>query len=274
MKRVLIVILILALCLCGCKKKQTDISGLEETPEGVDWRVWDTYVSGTLTMGGESFEVLMGLDAIHLVIYYDQEEQKEMAKLTILEPLSDLEYSRNHLQIGDQNQDGYDDICIPDMLPSGDRVMNWWLWDAQEGRYDYSEEESESQEEIGGDITWMEGRHFIPGSMDTPLGPQELQILVEETQILVYLNEREEILWGTAQLPQPLSQEVKDYLLFYSYWDCWDVNGDEYGDLQVPYRWEEDADGALCQYNYCWTWDPENNTYVFDAETSGQPVIW
>lgn len=274
MKRFLIILLVLSLCLCGCKKKETDISGLEETPDGVDWRLWDTYVSATLTMGEESVEVLMGLDAIYLVVYYDQEEQKEMTRITIRDPLSDLEYSRGHLRISDQNGDGYDDICIPDMLDSGDRVMNWWLWDTQEECYRHSQEYSEAEEEIGGDIAWMDGRNFIPGSMDTPNGPQELLILVEEDQILVYLNDREEILWGTAQLTQPLSQETRDYLLFCTYWDCWDVNGDEYGDLQLPYRWEEDADGALCQYNYCWTWDPENYLYVFDAETSAQPVIW
>lgn len=273
MKRVLIFILILALCLCGCKKNETDISGLEETPEGVDWRVWDTYISATLNLGEEPVEVLMGLDAIHLVIYYDQAEQKELTSITIIEPLSDLEYSRTHLRVSDQNEDGYDDICIPDMLPSGDRVMNWWLWDAQEERYRYSQSHSEEQEEIGGDIAWMEGKHFIPGSMDMPGGYQDLLILLEGDQILVYLNERDEILWGAAQLPQSLTQEAQDYLLICAYWDLWDVNGDEYGDLQLPYRWEESSDGTIYQYNYCWTWDPENSTYVFDAELSGQPVI-
>lgn len=274
MKRLMILILVLVLCLSGCKKQETDISGLEETPEGVDWRVWDTYISATLTLGETSTEVLLGLDPIHLVIYYDQEEQKEMTSITIIEPLADLEYSRTHLRVSDQNADGYDDICIPNMLASGDRVMNWWVWDTQEECYRYSQIYSEEQEEIEGDITWMEGKHFIPGSMDMPNGYQELLILVEDDQIKVYLNEREEIFWGAAQLPQTLTQEAQDYLAVCAYWDCWDVNGDEYGDLQLPYRWEEDADGALCQYNYCWTWDPENNLYVFDAETSAQPVIW
>ena len=273
MKRFLIFLLIFALCLSGCKKKETDTSGLEETPEGVDWRVWDTYTSASLNMGQETVEVLMGLDPIHLVIYYDQEEQKELTSITIIEPLSDLEYSRNHLRVSDQNEDGYDDICIPDMLPSGDRVMNWWLWDTEEECYRYSTVYSEEQEEIEGDITWMEGKHFIPGCMDIPDGYQELLLLVEEDQIKVYLNEREEILWGTAQLPQSLSQDAQDYLMDCAYWDLWDVNGDEYGDLQLPYRWEEASDGAFYQYNYCWTWDPENLTYVFDTELSGQPVI-
>ena len=275
MKRFLILLLILPLILCGCKKKSqsTDISGLETTPEGVDWRVWDTYTPATLQMGQESVNVLLGLDAIHLVIYYDREIQEEFGKITIIEPLSDVQYSMEHLRILDQNQDGYDDICIPDMLTSGDRVMNWWVWDAGEKRYRYSPEDSQTQEEIGGDISWQLEKDFAFGTMDTPDGPQGLLLLVEDQQISVYLDAREETLWGTAQIPDPLSQEAKSYLAFYTYWECQDMDGDGWGDLQLPYRWVEAEDGTVYQYNYYWLWNPEEGIYSLDAAASAQPVI-
>ena len=274
MKRFLILLLIFSLTLCGCKKQTaTDISGLETTPEGVDWRVWDTYTPVTLTMGQESVDVLMGLDAIHLVIYYDREVQEELGKITILEPLSDVQYSMEHLRILDQNQDGYDDICIPDMLTSGDRVMNWWLWDPDGNRYQYSTEYSQTQEEIGGDISWQLDKDFAFGMMDTPDGPQDLLILVEEQQITIYLDTREETVFGTAQIPDPLSPEAKANLAFYTYWECRDLDGDGWGDLQLPYRWVEAEDGTVCQYNYCWLWDPQTGTYSLDPVTSSQPAI-
>ena len=273
MKRLAVILLALCLCLTGCKKKPVDISGLEQAPEGVDWRLWDTYTSATLTMGEESIAVLMGLDAIHLVVFYDQDEQKELTTITIIDPLSDVEYSRGHLRILDQNQDGYDDICIPDMLDSGDRVMNWWLWDTEAKRYRYSQEYSQTQEEIGGDISWMEGKNFVNGVMDIPGGSQDLLILVEENQILVYLDDRDEVLWGTAQIPQSLSAEDRAHMRLCTFWECWDVNGDEWGDLQMPYRWEESGEGSICQYNYVWLWDSENGIYTFDAAASSQPVI-
>jgi len=273
MKRFLILLLIVALCFSGCKKKSADISGQETTPDGVDWRVWDTYTSATLTMGEETVQVLMGLDAIHLVIYYDKQEQEELTTITIIEPLSDVTYSQGHLRVADQNQDGYDDICIPDVLENGDRVMNWWLWDPLEERYRYDSESSETEAEIGGDITWMAGRNFVNGSMDTPDGSQDLLILVEDMQILVYLDEREEILWGTAQIPQNMEGLTQEDLQQWAYWECWDLNGDEWGDLQIPYRWEEVGDGTIYQYNYCWMWDPESEIYTFDADASRQPVF-
>lgn len=275
MKRFLILLLALTLCLSGCKKqpKPVDISGIEEAPEGVDWRLWDRYTPATLVLGQETAQVLLGLDEIHLVIYYDQEEQTELTHITIIEPLSDVEYSKTHLRILDQNQDGYDDICIPDMLSNGDRVMNWWVWDAEEQRYRYASEYSQTQEEIGGDISWQSEKSFSYGTMDTPEGPQDLLILVEGQQITVYLDAREEQIWGKAQIPDSLSQEALDHLQFYTFWECWDLDGDGWGDLQLPYRWAEAADGTVYQYNYYWLWNPEMGTYLLDSASSSQPAI-
>ena len=42
MKRILILLLAIALCLTGCKKKQTDLPGAEEVPEGIDWNYLST----------------------------------------------------------------------------------------------------------------------------------------------------------------------------------------------------------------------------------------
>ncbi len=274
MKRFFVLLLAVCLLFSGCRKKKPgDIPGAETVPEGIEWQMWENYAPASLVMAEETVDVLIGLDAIHAAIYYDKEEQELMASITILEPLSDVDYSREHLRILDQNQDGYDDICIPDMLDSGDRVMNWWLWDAQEERYRYSPEESQTQQEIGGDITWQEGMEFLYGTMDTPDGPQDLLILVEGQQITLYLDSREEQIWGTAQIPVALSQEAQDNLQFYTFWECWDMDGDGWGDLQLPYRWEEGSDGSVYQYNHCWFWDPETGTYLYDSVLSSQPVI-
>ena len=55
MRRFLILLLILALCLTGCGKRKpaADLPGSESVPEGVDWKVWDTYTPATLLMGDE-----------------------------------------------------------------------------------------------------------------------------------------------------------------------------------------------------------------------------
>lgn len=273
MKRFLILLLVVALCLSGCKKKQTDIPGGREIPEGIDWKLWEDYTPVSLFMGEEMVDVLIALDAIHLAVYYDREEQELLGSITIPTPLSDVDYSRQRLRIEDQNGDGYDDICIPDMLSNGDRTMNWWLWDVDEKAYRYAPEDAQYQENIGGDISWQEGKHFISGTMDTPDGPQDLLILVEGQQVTVYLDQREEVIWGTVQTPKPLSAEAQEHLAIYTYWDCRDLNGDGWGDLQIPYRWEETADGSVSQYCYCWRWNPVTGSYDYDMAASGAPSI-
>ena len=274
MKRLLILLLAVVLLLSGCKKKKpADIPGAETVPEGIEWQMWERYTPLSLTMGGKSVDVLVALDEIHAAIYYDKDEQEMMASITIFEPLSDVEYSRERLRVLDQNQDGYDDICIPDMLPTGDRTMNWWLWDPEGEVYRYAEEYFQIQEEIGGDISWMDGMEFINGTMAIPEGTQDLLILVENQTVTVWLDKREETLWGTAAIPNPLSAEAQEHLEIYTYWECWDLNGDGWGDLQLPYRWEEGQDGSVYQYCYCWLWDSERNTYIYDALRSSEPAI-
>lgn len=274
MKRFLVLLLAMCLLLSGCKKKKpVDIPGGEAVPEGIEWQMWEQYLPASLVMGEETVDVLIGLDAIHAAIYYDKEEQELMAAFTILEPLSDVDYSREHLRILDQNQDGYDDLCILDMLPTGDRTMNWWIWDPEGNQYQYAEEYFQIQEEIGGDISWMEGMDFIYGTMAIPEGSQDLLILVEDQTVTVWLDKREETLWGTATIPNPLSAEALEHLEIYTFWECWDLNGDGWGDLQLPYRWEEGQDGSLYQYCYCWLWDSEQNTYIYDALRSAEPVV-
>lgn len=267
MKRCLLFLLILTLCLTGCQKKHTDLPGGEEVPEGIDWKLWEQYTPATLTMGEETLDVLIAMDTIHMAIYYDQPEQELMGSLTILTPLSDLEYSRLRMQIEDKNGDGYDDICIPDMLPSGDRTIGWWLWDPNEETYVYAPEYCENQTHIGADVSWKEGKDFYFGNMDTPTGPQDLLIRVEGQTISVYLDTREERLWGTAQIPEPLTLPLP------AYWECRDMNGDGWGDLRLPFRWETAEDGSVFQYSYCWHWDNEEKTFIYDADASAKPVI-
>ena len=273
MRRLLILVLLLALCLSGCKKKQTDIPGSSEVPEGIEWRLWEEYTPATLQMGPETVDVLISMDAIHLAVYYDREEQALLGSLTIYTPLSDVDYSRERLRIQDQNEDGYDDIGIADMLPNGDRTVEWWLWDSGEEAFRYAPEYGQLQEDISADIAWMEGKDFINGTMDTPDGPQDLLILVEDQTVSVYLDSREEQLWGIATIPAPLSEETREHLAIYTYWDCRDLNGDGWGDLQLPWRWEKGADGSIFQYCCCWVWDPASGTYIYDRTASAQPMI-
>ena len=274
MKRMLILLLALALCLCGCKKDNppTDIPGGEEAPEGVDWQAWEQYLPRTLVMGAESVDVLVGLDAIHLAVYYDQEEQELLGSITILTPLSDVDYSRQRLKIQDLNGDGYDDISIPDMLPNGDRIIDSWLWDSTTGQYLYAPEYSQFQEAVAADISWRDGKTLVSGIRDIPEGSQELLFWVEGQTIHIYLDQREETLLGEASIPQPLSEQAWEALRGRSFWDCWDLNGDSWGDLQLTYRWEE-TEGGLLAYAYCWLWDPQGECFVLDADRSGQPVM-
>lgn len=273
MRRFLLVLLAVALCLTGCKKKQTDIPGAEEVPEGIDWKMWEQYTPATLTFGEETVDVLITMDAIRLSVYYDQEEQELLGSITILTPLTDVEYSQSHLRILDQNGDGFDDICVPDMLENGDRDLNWWLWDPGEKTYHYAPDYSQHQEDISADISWMEGKDFINATMDTPDGPQDLLVLVKDQTVSVYLDAREERLWGSAQIPEPLSAEAWEHLEIYTYWDCRDLNGDGWGDLQLPCRWKTEADGSVYQYCYCWLWSPDTGEYRYDSALSAQPVI-
>jgi hypothetical protein len=267
MKRFFVCVLIFALCLTGCRKARTDLPGGEEVPERIDWKLWEQYTPVTLNMGEETVSVLMSMDAIHLAIYYDQEEQELMGSLTIPDPLSDPEYSLERMRIEDKNQDGYDDICIPDMLQSGDRIINWWLWDSMAEEYRYAPEYSENQQQISADASWKTEKNYCPGSMDTPKGLQSLLVLVEGQEISVYLDTREERLWGTAHIPEPLTLPTP------TYWSCRDLNGDGWGDLQLPYRWETAEDGSVYQYSYCWHWDNSERAYVYDAQSSEKPVI-
>lgn len=272
MKRCWILLLILALCLCGCGKKKIpeDLPGGESVPEGVDWKMWETYTPATLVLGEEAVDVLIALDEIRLAVYYDREGQELLCSFTIPTPLSDLEYSREHLRFQDRNQDGCDDIGIVDMLDNGDRMVDWWLWDREEQQFVYAPEENMLQHNISASITWKQGKDFDTGTMETPTGPRDLLILVEGETVLVYQDSREEQLIGTARLPAPLSQEALDHLSIYSYWDCYDISGDGWGDLQLPYRWEETADGSLWVYNYVWLWN--EGEFVLDPERSNAPA--
>lgn len=272
MKKWLIWLLVLALCLGGCKKKPaSDIPGAEEVPEGIEWQLWEDYTPAQLQRGEETVSVLIALDAIHLAMYYDQPEQELLGSLTILTPLTDVDYSREHLRIRDENGDGWDDICIPDILENGDRILSWWLWDGN--AYSYDPEYSQYQENISADVSWKEGKHFISAAMDTPDGSQDLLILVQGQEVLVYLDQREEQLWGSVRILEPLSDEAQEHLQIYTYWDCMDLNGDAWGDLQIPYRWEESADGSVYQYAYCFLWDPAEESYVYDAALSAAPTF-
>ena len=273
MRRCLILILILSLCLSGCGKKKAaaDIPGGESVPEGIEWQMWETYTPATLLMGEEAVDVLIAMDEIRVAVYYDREAQELLSSFTIPTPLSDLEYSRAHLRFQDRNEDGYDDIGIADMLDNGDRMMEWWFWDAKEKQYRYMPEESMLQFNISTDITWKSGKDFKTGTRETPMGPQELLILVEGETISVYLDSREEELIGTAKIPAPLSQEALDHLQIYTYWDCYDVSGDGWGDLQMPYRWDETEDGSLYVYHYVWLW--QDGVFVLDRERSNVPAV-
>ena len=274
MKRLLILLLAVVLCLSGCKENaQSDLPGGETVPEGIDWKLWEQYVPATLTLGQEQVDVLITLDAIHLAVYYDRDAQELLCSFPIPEPLSDIDYSLERLQIRDEDLDGCDDLGIPDMLENGDRTVNWWLWDPGEKTFVYAPEFGVYQEDIGGDISWQEGKDFISASMDTPGGPQDLLILVEGQEILVYLDQREEKIFGTAQIPEPLSEEALEHLSIYSYWDCVDISGDGWGDLQLPCRWEEGADGSVYQYAWYFLWDPVGERYVYDPVMSAEPVL-
>lgn len=274
MKRFLILLLILALCLSGCgkKKQPTDIPGAEEAPEGVDWKVWEQYVPATMQMGEETVDVLIALDAIHLAVYYDQDEQELMGSITILTPLSDVEYSKQRLRIMDMDGDGYDDISIPDMFPSGDRTIDCWLWSPADKTYLYAPEYSQVQTDIGGDISWQMGKHIISGVRDTPDGSQNLLFWVDGQTVNIYEDKREESLITQVQIPEPLSDEARMDLLARSYWECRDRNADGWGDLQLLYRWEETENGVF-QYAYCWLWDKTSESFVFDATRTSEPVI-
>lgn len=273
MKRFLILVLILSLCLCGCKKKPAALPGASEAPEGVDWQLWETYVPATLRMGQESVDVLIGLDEISLSVYYDKPEQEQLGEFTIYTPLSDVEYSQNHLRILDMDGDGFDDITVVDMLDNGDRTLECWLWDTGSGEYLYAPEYSRTQEAVGGDISWQKDKHFISSSVATPEQTRDLLILVEEPYVYVYLDRREQTLWGTAELPEALSQEARDRLSQYSYLESWDMDGDGWGDLQLPCRWETLSDGTVQLYNYCWLWQPDTGTYRYDPQLSATPSL-
>lgn len=273
MKRFLILILILALCLTGCKKDQpTDIPGGSEPPEGVDWKNWEQYTPVTLTMGPETVDALIALDAIHLAVYYDQEEQVLLGSITILQPLSDVDYSLQRLRIMDMDGDGYDDIGIPDLLPSGDRIIDCWLWDPAESTYLYSPQYSKYQEDISADISWRTGKYMISGVRDTPDGGEELLFWVDGQTINIYLDSREEQLLAQVQIPEPLSQEALAELNACSFWELRDMNGDGWGDLELPYRWEQTENG-VCAYAYCWMWQDASGSFVLDAARSNEPVI-
>lgn len=273
MKRFWILILVIALFLTGCNKKQpTDIPGGEEAPEGVDWKAWEQYVPATMQMGEESVDVLIGLDAIHLAVYYDREEQELLGSITILTPLSDVEYSKQRLRILDMDGDGYDDISIPDMLPGGDRTIDCWLWVPEEKAYLYAPEYSQVQADIGADISWQQGKHMISGVRDTPDGGENLLFWVDGQTINIYEDKREEHLITQVQIPQTLSDQAHGELLALSYWECRDKNGDGWGDLQLNYRWEETENGVFV-YAHCWLWDSTSQSFAYDAARSNEPVI-
>lgn len=274
MKRFLILLLAIVLCLCGCKKEQqsTDISGAETVPEGVDWKTWEQYVPATMQMGEEAVDVLIGLDAIHLAVYYDQDEQELLGSITILTPLTDVEYSKSRLRIMDMNGDGYDDISIPDMLPDGDRIIDSWMWLPGEQTYLYAPEYSEVQSDIGADTSWQQGKHLISGVRDTPDGGQDLLFWVDGQTVHIYEDTRDEHLVAQVQIPEPLSETAREELLARSFWECTDRNGDGWGDLQLSYRWEETETGVFV-YAYCWLWDVSAGTYVYDLRLSAEPLI-
>lgn len=274
MKRMLILLLVLCLCLCGCKKEnqRTDIPGGETAPEGVDWRNWEQYAPYTIAMGEETVNVLVGMDEIHLAVYYDQEEQELLGSITILTPLSDVDYSKMRLRIMDVNGDGYDDVSIPDMLSNGDRTIDCWVWDPTAEGYLYAPEYSKVQSDIGADISWREGKNLVSGTRDTPDGGEGLLVWLEEQTLHIYLDKREETLLDQVKIPEPLSPEALSEARFHSFWECRDMNGDGWGDLQLPYRWEETENG-VCAYAYCWLWDSESGHFVLDKELSSNPMM-
>lgn len=275
MKRIFILLLILALCLSGCKKDKeppADIPGGETAPEGVSWKTWEQYVPYTLTMGEEKVDVLVGLDKIHLAVYYDKDEQELLGSITILTPLSDVDYSKMRLRIMDVNGDGYDDISVPDMLPDGDRIIDCWVWDPALEDYLYAPEYSKRQEDIGADISWQKGKNLQSGVRDTPSGGEGVLFWLDGQTVHIYLDQREETLLAQVQIPEPLSSDARFEALARSFWELRDMNGDGWGDLQLPYRWE-DTENGFCAYAYCWLWDAESQSFTLDTDRSGKPMI-
>ena len=273
MKRCIILLLIFVLCLSGCKKEQTHLPEASEIPEGVDWRVWEACIPATLNMGQEQVDVLYTMDEIYLTIYYDRPEQELLDRITILTPLTDLQYSMDHLRILDMDGDGYDDIRIADMLQNGDRTIDCWLWDPQSKSYLYAPEYSQVQSQIGADTSWMEGKNLDSGVWETPDGTEDLLVWMDGQTIWVYLDQREEQLVGQAQIPELLSEEAQEYVQMGLFWDCMDLNGDGWGDLQLPYRWAESEDGMLYQYAYCWMWNESAQTFDLDVLQSDMPMM-
>ena len=255
----------------GGEPDGTDKDG-EEAPEGVDWKAWEQYIPYTMTMGEETVDVLIGLDAIHLAVYYDKEEQELMGSLTIMNPLSDVAYSKSRLRIMDVDGDGYDDISVPDMLSNGDRTIDCWLWLPAEQTYLYAPEYSQVQSDIAADVSWQYGKHLISGVRDTPEGSQNLLFWVDGQTINIYEDKREETLITQVQIPKPLSEAAQGEVLAKSYWECADHNGDGWGDLHLPYRWEETENG-LFLYAYYWLWDPTTDNFVYNVALSSDPVI-
>lgn len=275
MKRFVILLLLLALALSGCKKQPEEVvssPGVPEAPEGVDWRLWEEGIPVTMQMGEEQVETLIVMDEIYLSVYYDREVQELIGRITILTPLTDLQYSMDHLRVLDMDGDGYDDIRLTDMLQNGDRTIDCWLWDAEKKDYLYAPEYSQVQEEFGADASWQEGKQLDNGVREIPDGLEEILVWLEDQTIHIYLDDREEQLIAQVQIPEKLSQEAQDYVQEGLYWDMTDLNGDGWGDLQLPYRWKEDADGSFYQYAYCWLWNEETQEFKLDWVLSNTPM--
>ncbi len=147
MKKRIINLVVLAmaglLLATGCGKANDDILG-------ADWRTTGMYVPGTL-YHKDTVDVYVGVKEDKVAFFYDLEIQEPYNKVTLTYPTTDVEKTRNSIELIDLNGDGYTDLSVKVYDQQGEEMLTKYTWDQSRMEFIFVEPENEPLTGIGSD---------------------------------------------------------------------------------------------------------------------------
>ena len=132
------------LLLAGCAAADTQDTPAGDTA-GSDWRTWGwVNGSGTLTLDGETAEVLVCIFTDSADFYYDDDQQTLRASAAYPAEIPDAREAYQSITLDDLNGDGSSDVQLHFVHADGAAETLVWYWDAA-GQYVFQSAQAETE---------------------------------------------------------------------------------------------------------------------------------
>ena len=128
----------LSLLACG---SNSAADGDDDNITGADWRTWGIINEyGVIKRQDEEIRVCVCINNSEANIYYDDAEQVIFASVEYPETIEDEESYYSFVGFEDIDGDGCGDIEIDFSLKDGSKINMVWLWNEENGGFDFSQE--------------------------------------------------------------------------------------------------------------------------------------